>query len=306
MALGLCCEWVEADGRGRLVNQVVQKSLQLGRLTTYAEDHIRSTYLANITGLLDLLRRAAAADILFVRISSSLFPLFDKVQRYLWDNEEVHAQLKVVGEFIAAKRLRVNTHPGQFVVLSSDNDSVVRKSIVELDFHGWLFDRLGLPQTPYYGINVHGGKGGRSDQLIRGIAGLSESARRRLTLENDEFAYSVDDLLPVCRTTGVPLVFDVHHHSINPGQLNPNEALAAAVTTWPQGVRPTTHLSNSRPENREASVGKRRIHSDYIDTFHPVLKRAHDAGLIDIEVEAKAKNLAIAAIGRMAAIQAVV
>lgn len=29
----------------------------------------------------------------------------------------------------------------------------------------------------------------------------------RLVLENDEFSYSVDDLLPVCEDLNIPLVF---------------------------------------------------------------------------------------------------
>jgi len=38
---------------------------------------------------------------------------------------------------------------------------------------------------------------------------LSEAIRRRLTLGNDDRVFRPADLLPVCRDTGVPLVYDV-------------------------------------------------------------------------------------------------
>lgn len=293
MALGLCCEWVDIDRRGQLVNQISQRDLRLGRVDTYGAAFIRETYLANIDGVSDLLQRAVAAGIRFVRISSSVFPLFDKVPRGLWDNGEVVERLRAVGRFIVQHRLRVNTHPGQFVVLSSERDDVVDKSLIELDFHGWLFDQMGLDRSPYYGINVHGGKGGRPDRLLAGIDRLSAAARERLTLENDEFAYSVEELAVVCRKSAVSMVVDVHHHSLNPGSLTTAQALDVGRSTWPAGVKPTTHLSNSRPEHLEASVGKRRIHSDYISTFQADLLALHVAGIVDVEVEAKAKNIAI-------------
>lgn len=285
--LGLCCEWLGPTGE----NQLVSRTLQLGRFKRgdYTPEAIRLTYAANLRNLLTCLPVIHKSGIRFFRVSSSLFPLFDQVDPDIYQHETLLALLREVGEYVLANGMRMNTHPGQFVVLSSDSPSVVQASVAELDFHAWVFDQMGLPPTPYYGINVHGGKRGRNERLRAGIERLSEAARLRLTLENDEFCYTVSDLAQV----GVPVVFDCHHHSFNPGGLSQRDALELAISTWKR-AKPTTHLANTPPGLQEdAPVTKRRVHSDYLTSVPKPLLDAHEAGRVDIEVEAKAKNLAI-------------
>lgn len=291
--LGICCMWLELDSKGRFVNQTPVKRLQMSRISTYPEDVIKDTYIANLKTALMLVESAHSAGIYFVRVSSALFPLWDKVPRYLWACDEITSLLKTIGDYVTAAGMRLNTHPSQYFVLSSEKQSTVETAIRELNFQGWLFDQMGLPQTPYYNINVHGGKGGRPDALVAAIERLDDGARKRLTLENCEFAYTVQDLVSVSHRTGVPIVVDVHHHSINPGSLSTKHALELGRSTWPLNVRPTTHLSNSRPGFEDDKPARRRVHSDYIVDFQPDLLEMHHAGLVDVEIEAKAKNLTI-------------
>ena len=84
------------------------------------------------------------------------------------------------------------------------------------------------------------------DRWARAWAQLSDSARSRVGLENDERLFSMADALELHRQTGVRLVYDHHHARINPGGLRPAEALAAAAATWPAGMRPKVHLSSPR------------------------------------------------------------
>lgn len=42
---------------------------------------------------------------------------------------------------------------------------------------------------------------------------LAANVRARLVLENDEMAYSAEELLPVCEELDVPLVLDFHRES---------------------------------------------------------------------------------------------
>ena len=41
-------------------------------------------------------------------------------------------------------------------------------------------------------------------------------------------------------------VFDFHHHKFCTGGLTEKEAFFAALTTWPKGVRPVVHWSESQ------------------------------------------------------------
>lgn len=62
-------------------------------------------------------------------------------------------------------------------------------------------------------------------------------------MENDDRRgyFCTADLLPLHRAAGVPIVFDYLHHALLPGGLGEEEALLAALDTWPAGVRPVVH-----------------------------------------------------------------
>ena len=53
-------------------------------------------------------------------------------------------------------------------------------------------------------------------------------------------------------------VFDFHHQKFCPGDFNEKGALYAAVATWPKGIRPVVHWS----ESQEGRIP--HAHSDYI------------------------------------------
>lgn len=298
--LGICCHFLKEETKPRsgekfYVNAMEERTLQLGRYRSgkYTPEMIKGTYVNNVKNLATMLPKIRKYGARLFRISSAMFPLADQVDRELWDNDEVKKWLKVAGEYVLANDMRVTTHPGQFCVLSSDSDSVVEKAFVELGIHGWMFDAMGLDHSPKWAINIHGGKADRSSRLIEQIKSLPDNVRKRLTLENDENSYSVIDLLKVHQATGVPVVFDSHHHVFNDGELTMEEAFDASCQTWTGGVRPLQHISNTEPSLVNGSLLARRKHSDMIHYVPgPQLKALRD-DVVDVEVEAKQKNLAV-------------
>tara|TARA_R100001244_G_scaffold25113_4_gene25623 strand:- start:77936 stop:78859 length:924 start_codon:yes stop_codon:yes gene_type:complete len=295
MALGLCCQWLEIK-KGKPKNVLISRSLQLGRFNRgeYSREKIKKTFIDNLQNVLDVMPKIVASGVRSLRISSSMFPLFDKVDKELAENKETDLLLAEIGSMALINGVRITTHPAQFTVISSDNPKVVDNSIRELEYHAWMFDKMGLPQTPHYSINIHGGKRDRKTQLISGIERLNDSTRLRLTLENCEFAYSVKDLALVAKDVKVPICFDSHHHRFNSSDLSGEKAMGIAIKSWPSGSKPMTHLSNSKPEYVETdSVTKLRKHSDYLHQVPEYQLKANNDGLIDIEIEAKMKNLAI-------------
>jgi UV DNA damage endonuclease len=296
--LGVCCQWLEerAKPRGKveLVNAMHEKTLQLGRYNDgkYQPEQIKSVYLNNVKNLCNMLPKIADKGIRLFRISSALFPLADQVDRSLWDNDDIKSILRESGDFIKNTGMRVSTHPGQFCVISSDSDKVIQNSIRELEIHGWLFDMMGLERSPFYAINIHGGKANRMLKLTEQIRLLPDSVRKRLTLENDEMSYSVSDLIEVSSQTGVPIVWDSHHHTFNDGNLSMEDAMNVASQTW-NGIKPLQHISNTEPELAGGSFIERRKHSDMIHYVPPVQLHALRNNLVDVEVEAKLKNLSV-------------
>jgi len=136
-------------------------------------------------------------------------------------------------------------------------------------------------------MNIHGGKGDRSERLISVVRDLSDAIRLRLTLENDEYAYSAEEILAVCQRAEVPMVFDAHHHIIHEHLTtyeDPNvaEMIIAARSTWPIPEWQLVHISNGCDSFNDPHP------SDFITTM-PSFYR-----LVPwIEIEAKQKEKAI-------------
>uniref|UniRef100_A0A914VK01 Uncharacterized protein n=1 Tax=Plectus sambesii TaxID=2011161 RepID=A0A914VK01_9BILA len=102
-------------------------------------------------------------------------------------------------------------------------------------------------------MNVHGGGafGNKTTALVAlamGINRLSERARSRLTLENDDVTFTPDDLLPFCEENRIPFVYDVHHHRCTAGVKNVTDDVVREITeraikTW-LGREPLMHISS--------------------------------------------------------------
>lgn len=286
--MGLCCHYL-VEG----VNVLAEKHLQLGKFQAggYSDKDIITTYVRNVDNLTDKLSRIfKESTIRHFRVSSSLLPLSDKVTVDYKSNEYLCKSLSRLGQLVRSSGVRFTTHPGQFCVLSSDSRTVIDNTISELSVHGWIFDSMGLDRSPFYAINIHGGKRDRHETLVRSIDKLPDSVRSRLTLENDESSYSVSDLFEVFDKTGVPVCFDSHHHTFNEGHLSLDEAFAAACETW-RDVKPLQHLSNSK--HVEGNFSLRRQHSDYISNIPECQLSGLRSDSIDVEIEAKMKNHAI-------------
>jgi len=155
---------------------------------------------------------------------------------------------------------------------------------------------MGLSATVYNKINIHvgGAYGDKEATLKRWIDSyylLDDSTQKRLTIENDDKAnmYSVKELYKgISEQCGVPIVFDYYHHKFCTGGLTEQEALELAAKTWPKGIVPCTHYSESRRKEHLDESIKAQAHSDRIVDI------IQSYGLdIDVVVEAKHKELAV-------------
>jgi len=298
MSLGLCCQWLQSRTKrgGTIIyeNIINEQSLQLGAYKNgkYSRERIVDTYRNNVEEHLRILPNLIEARIKSFRLSSSLFPLYEFCGDIARNDPIVLDGLARLGAAFKEAGLRVTTHPGQFTVLSSDKQTVVDNSIKELEYHAWVFDQMGLDQTPFYAINIHGGKANRIEQLINVIQSLPSNVKNRLTLENDEKCYNVTDLCNVSSSCGVPVVFDSHHHQFNTGGLSISDAYSISNSTW-GNIKPLQHLSNSEPGSENAPFNQKRAHSQMIHHVPDLQLQAVRDNLIDLDVEAKGKNLAI-------------
>ncbi|MCC5636544.1 UV DNA damage repair endonuclease UvsE [Nostoc sp. CHAB 5844] len=283
--LGLVCITVSQQVRFKTITRTRYLKLSLEE----RESTLRLLYQNNLQRLHDALTFCEANQIRLYRMPSGLFPMND-LEDKIGENilEEMSADLSQIGQRATALGIRMVLHPDQFVVLSSDSPEVLQNSINILARHTRDLDLLGLPRSTWSLMNIHGGKSQRAEQLIKVILQLPESIKSRLTLENDEYAYSSSEILAVCQEAEIPLVFDAHHHICHENLDSYNEPsvatmFEAARETWTNPDWQLVHISNGE------TAFKDRKHSDLITDMPDIYHQA-----LWIEVEAKRKEEAIA------------
>lgn len=291
MKLGYACINMTLGKKVTTNRSMVKKTFE-----TKGLDYVSELALKNASDIIKILEWNVLHGIHFFRLSSAIVPWGDHIDlKALKDYNEIARELKKAGEYAELNDIRITSHPGPFVVLTSPNESVVYNAIADLELHGKIFDLMGLSKTPYNKINIHcngvyGDKKSAMDRFCLNFERLSDSVKKRLTVENDDKAsmYSVKDLMYIHNKIGIPIVFDYHHHQFCTGDLSEEDALKLAVTTWPDGITPIVHYSESKALHENNKKEKPQAHSDYINS----LPNTYGFN-VDCMVEAKAKELAI-------------
>jgi UV DNA damage endonuclease len=255
--------------------------------------YVSELVIENLKDTLKVLDYNLKSHIYIYRLSSDSFPWMSEYEFSDLPNFNVIQNLMTkIGDKIKSNNIRTSYHPGPFNVLASENPSVVEKTIKELNKHAELMDMMGLDQTTFYPINIHINttqptREEAAQRFVDRFPLLSESCKKRLTLENDDSPnqYSVKILHDLVHTKiGIPIVFDQHHFNYGPQDQSMEEALKLAHSTW--STRVMTHMSS--PKTLEDNSGKQTAHADYI--YEEIKTFGLD---FDTEIEAKAKDLAV-------------
>jgi UV DNA damage endonuclease len=252
-------------------------------------------------------------DIRMYRMATALAPYASHpdLPEFRDQPRECAAELERVGRRARELAIRLSTHPGQYTVLNSEDERTRRLAAAELEVQAELMEGMGLGPEAVVVLHVGGAAGGVDagmERFERGFALLSDAARARLVVENDDRQFALRDVLRLSERIGRPVVWDVlHHRCHDPAGIPEREALALALATWPQGVTPKVHYSSPKTavEERRKRVGRRverslvlpqlRAHADLIDpiAFELFLRDTAAGHDFDVMLEAKAKDLAL-------------
>src|SRR3954454_20318409 len=213
-------------------------------------------------------------------------------------------RLARVGERARASGIRLSSHPGQYTVLNSEDERVAALAVEELEVQDEILDAMGLDPEAVVVLHVGGAAGGidaARDRFVRGVERLSDAARNRLVVENDDRAFGIADVLALAERIGRPAVWDVlHHHCHDPARIPDAEALALAAATWPPGVTPKVHFSSPGTAVETGPHGAvklppLRAHADLVDpiAFEHFVRDTVAGRDVDVMLEAKAKDLAL-------------
>jgi UV DNA damage endonuclease len=253
-------------------------------------------------------------ELRMVRLGSNQLPCYTQDDfSYYWQKPDVRERASQlyskVGDAARKLDVRISFHPGQFVVLASDNPDIVERSIDEFEYHVDLLRWIGYGKRFQDAkCNIHiSGRGG--PQGIRKIFGrLSPEARNTITVENEEISWGLEDCLELADI--VPTVLDIHHHWVKTGEYidHNDDRVKMVLESW-RGVRPTMHYSVTKEDylpdhptdvrpNLESLLQqgykkqKLRAHSDYYWNSAVNEWAIQFWPDFDIMCESKAKNLA--------------
>lgn len=291
MRLGYCCINLSLREQGITINRGMIKKTWQQRGIGYAGELAE----LNLRDLLKILEWNVAHDIQVYRMSSDIFPWMSEYRLEDLPNwAQISELAQQIGAFVKSNELRISFHPGQFDVLASPNPNVVDKTIYDLDQHSAIMDAMQLPQNYDAPINIHvgGTYGDKESALARfceNFHRLAPGTKARLVVENDDKAsqFGVLDLYNgIYLKVGCPITFDHLHHRFCTNGLTAEDAAKLAATTW-HGHRPLQHFSSSKALYEDSLVID-RSHADYVWDYIP------SYGMdVDIEIEAKAKDLAV-------------
>jgi UV DNA damage endonuclease len=291
LRFGLCCIFRDEPIRFR---QTTAKTL-MALSEKKRLQKLSGICLENANSLVTALEAVHRFGIGAFRVSSQFLPRYTHPEvgytlDSLPDFAGIVASLGKVNQLREEWDIRLSFHPDQFVLLSSPSAEVTRKSIAELDYQAMLAEMIGADVVNIHAGGVYGDKQAALKRLRENFRHLPERVQSRLTLENDDVSYTVNDLLPICAELDIPLVYDVHHHRCNRDSLTVQEATNASIQTWKASSRGEAYFHLSSPKNGWQSNDP-KPHAEMIDlSDFPEAWIGLDA---TVDIEAKAKEIAV-------------
>jgi UV DNA damage endonuclease len=324
--VGFCCKWIDrADQVNGIKSKDECKKYNTGTTTvawlnrqnrSVAENKLWDLMKQNIESIYMLVKKVGSLDDnrRMVRLSSDILPVYTEPSwSYFWRQSDVKAyaerHFSQVGKIARELNVRLSFHPGQFTVLASDDENIVKRSIEEFEYHADMARYMGFGREfQDFKINVHiSGRKGPAG-VRQAYTKLSPEARNTITIENEENSWGLND----CLTLGdlLPIVLDIHHAWINEGEYieTTDPRVKRVIDSW-RDRRPVMHYSVSRedylagyPSDQRPSINalmesgfnrqKLRAHSDF---YHNRASNQWALGFLenfDIMCESKSKNLA--------------
>lgn len=234
------------------------------------------------------------------RIGSGVFPLMTHPALKIgvddfYNAAEIRAEFAACAQTIKQTRVRCSMHPDQFVVPASPNPKVRYNAAKDLEQHGMIMDMLELPRSYDAPINIHmncyndGNYAETAKRFESEFKLMSSSVRNRLVLENEDKkkSWAVCELYNhIYESLGIPITFDNLHNQCNPSPLlDEEDTFNVALGTWPKGVVPLFHFSESAPGTNP------RAHADFPTMLPAIYKNCKNP--LHLDFEFKAKELAI-------------
>lgn len=225
------------------------------------------------------------------RISSDIIPFGSHPVNNLNWQEKFSNKLAEIGYKALTNGMRLSMHPGQYTVLNSPDENVVKRAVEDLRYHAGFLDALGLGNEHKIILHIGGIYKDKTTAIKRFIHQyhlLEDNIKNRLVIENDDKQYNISDVLSIGLSQGIPVVFDNLHNQVNPDiQFTEAEWIYKCAATWKQSdgwqkIHYSQQNSGKKPGSHSATIDV----SEFLQ-FYESIKGQH----VDIMAEVKDKNL---------------
>ena len=259
MNLSLCCISNILAEQGHKFRTMTFKSFS-SKERAESLEKLSGIVINNFNTSEKIVRHCAANGIKGYRLSSDLCPVIKHPDVMLGledlpNYSDIDNSIKELSNAIKETGIRVSAHPSEYITLTSDDPIKVQHSIIDLELHAEIFERLELERSYYNPLNIHIRKEGEakdlSDTFMSNYNMLSESVKKRLVLENNDTGntWTVNNLIKYFfKPHGIPVTFDNLHHEMLNHDVSHKDAFYAALSTWP--VIPIFHYSEGKNGTR--------------------------------------------------------
>lgn len=244
----------------------------------------------NLNSLENIIDYNIQNNIRLFRISSDLIPFGSSPVNDVNWQDVFSKKLDSIGNKIKNEGIRISMHPGQYTVLNSPKEDVVKRTIEDLNYHNKVLESLGVGIDNKIILHIGGVYEDKEKAINRFIFNfqlLDDKIKQRLVIENDDKSFNIDDVLRIGKTLNIPVVFDNLHNEVLPFDptMDSKYWIDKCRETWKEEDGPQKiHYSQ---QNQDKRLG---AHSNTInlESFMNFI-RDLDSN-IDIMLEVKDKN----------------
>jgi len=293
MNLSLCCISNILAEQGHKFRTMTYKSF-VSKSREESLEKLSGIVVNNFLVTEKIINHCAANNINGYRISSDLVPVIKhpEVMLALEDLPNynlIESSINNVSLAIKETGIRVSAHPSEYITLTSDDDIKIKHSLIDLEFHAEIFERLGLERSYYNPLNIHIRKDGSAEELyktfMKNFERLSEGVKSRLVLENNDTGstWDVDTLKQYFyRNHNIPITFDNLHHKILNKGVSEKDAFFNAYETW-DDIIPIFHYSEGKDNGRAHRDMAEHLPENFgKEVYFDVELKSRDIAILDI------------------------
>lgn len=266
-------------------------------LKNATEENLQQIIAHNLQVLNQMLDYNIQQSIFMFRITSDLIPFGSSPVNTLDWGTIFSEEFQKLGHKIQQHKLRVSMHPGQYTVINSPDEDVVKRAIMDLEYHAKVLDLMGLNGEHKIILHIGGVYQQREEAILRFMKvyeELSLSVKKRLVIENDDKSYHIEDVLRIGFEKKIPVVYDNLHNQVLPANRERDDLyyIKQAAKTWSiQDGRQKMHYSQQNPDKKPGSHSKSIEVGTFYQFYQQLKAELGEDNIPDIMLEVKDKNL---------------